>query len=55
MAPTPLTSGNVTWHTLHSCIFLCLELKKADITFGVLITPHLYGNCVALFTAVLCN
>ena len=53
MAPTPLTSGNVAWHTFH--VFFCLELKKADTTFGILITPHLYGKCVALFTVVLCN
>jgi hypothetical protein len=37
------------------CIFLCLELKEDDKTFGSLITPHLYGNYVALFSGVLCN
>jgi len=36
-------------------IFLCLECKEIDKTFGGDTIPHLYENCVVLFSAVLCS
>jgi hypothetical protein len=36
-------------------IFLCLECKDFDKTFGGHIIPHLYENCVVLFSVVLCS
>ena len=34
-------------------IFLCLECKEVDKTFGRRVTPHLYENCVEVFSVVL--
>jgi Iap family predicted aminopeptidase len=39
--PTPLTSGSIAGHTLHSLMyFLCLECKIVDKNFGA----HIYEN-----------
>jgi hypothetical protein len=36
-------------------IFLSLECKDFDKIFGGHTIPHLYENCVVLFSAVLCS
>ena len=42
------------WHTFIFCsIFLCLEFKVVDKTFGILVIP-LYENYVVLFSVLLC-
>ena len=47
-------NGGVMWHTFIFCsIFLCLEFKVVDKTFGVLVIP-LYENYVVLFSVLLC-
>jgi hypothetical protein len=53
---TPLTM--TVWpgtSCIVCCIFLCLEFKEADKTFGAHVTPRLYENRVALFNIVLCS
>jgi len=34
-------------------IFVCLECKEVDETYGGHVTPYLYENCVAVFSVVL--
>ena len=53
--PTPLASVRVTWHTLYFFFFLYLECKKVGKTIVRPVTAHLYGNCIVLFSAVLCS
>jgi hypothetical protein len=48
--PTPLTSGSIAGHTLHSLMyFLSLECKIVDKSLGY----HIYENFVVLFSVVL--
>jgi hypothetical protein len=52
--PLPPTNANICWHTLHSCLFVCLESKEFN-TFGGHVTAHLYENCVVLVNMILCS
>jgi hypothetical protein len=36
-------------------IFVCLECKEVYETYVAHVTPHLYENCVALFSVDLCS
>ena len=42
-------------HCIVCCIFLCVECKTVDRTFGAHVTPDLYENFILLFTVVLCS
>ena len=39
-------------HCIVCSVFLCLECKEVDKTFGRHVTPHLYENCVEVFIVV---
>jgi hypothetical protein len=39
-------------HCIVCSIFLCLECKEVGKTFGRHGTPHLYENCVEVFSVV---
>jgi hypothetical protein len=39
-------------HCIVCHIFLCLECKEVDKTFGRHVTPHLYENCAEVFSVV---
>lgn len=55
----PATDVTVCWHTLRSLLYFGLFAKEGrkevDTTFGGHVTPHLYENCVVLFSMVLCS
>ena len=42
-------------HCIVCSVFLCLEYKEVDKIFGRHVTPHLYKNCVEVFSVVLCS